>query len=118
MGRVRVIFCLPSSVDRDGFSVSAPKYWPREHLAYITWYSRFHGVPDRITGMYRVEPALDSSGKPRGSIIALSDIRQVCMLTPNRTVWDDSWDTANILEKCQSFYVNNLQSKYSYQTIY
>ncbi|KAJ3968323.1 hypothetical protein EV361DRAFT_777217, partial [Lentinula raphanica] len=73
---------------------------------------------DPATGMYRVEPSISSNGIPHGAIIPLSDIRQSCMLVPGKSSWDRSWNSDNILDECSSFFVNNLQSKYSYQTIY
>ncbi|KIK69409.1 hypothetical protein GYMLUDRAFT_152286, partial [Collybiopsis luxurians FD-317 M1] len=118
VGCLRVIFHLPGTVDHLGFKVSAPNYWPTEPLAYVIWYSHFQGSPDKSTGMYHVEPALDSKGFKQGSIISLSEICQSVMLTPSQASWDPSWNSLNVLDKCQSFFVNNLQSKYAYQTIY
>ena len=86
--------------------------WPIEPLAYVTWYSVFKGLPDKTTGMYRVDPSRSSS------IIPLSSIRQTCMLTPSKHIWEESWTSDTVLDECQSFFVNNLQSKYAYQTIY
>jgi hypothetical protein len=118
VGRLKIIFCLPQTVNRDGFMVSAPQGWPKEPLAYVTWFSRFNTSPDDNTLMYRVGPAFDSKGEAQGSIIPLTNIRQSCMLTPSKAAWDVSWNTANVLDSCPSFFVNNLQSKYTYQTIY
>ncbi|KAJ3765994.1 hypothetical protein FB446DRAFT_654443 [Lentinula raphanica] len=116
--RLRVIFRLPTTVHDSGALVKAPANWPREHLAYVTWYSRFKAFPDTASGMYKVEPAIGSNGVPQGAIIPLSDIRQNCMLVPSKTTWDKHWNSDNILDKCSSFFVNNLQTKYTYQTIY
>ncbi|KAJ3816303.1 hypothetical protein F5880DRAFT_1494435, partial [Lentinula raphanica] len=118
--RLRVIFRLPQMIkDPDsGFPVKAPAHWPKEHLAYVTWYSRFKSSPDKATGMYKVEPSIGSNGVPLGAVIPLSNIRQNCMLVPSKAVWDNHWDSDNILDECSSFFVNNLQSKYTYQTIY
>ena len=118
MGRLKDIFCIPQTIDHDGFIGPAPKEWPTVPLAYVTWFTRFKGSPDEDTDMYRIQPAKDSKGHAQGSIIPLTDIRQSCMLTPSRATWDMTWDTGNILDECDSFFVNNLQSKYSYQTIY
>ncbi|KAJ3747404.1 hypothetical protein DFH05DRAFT_1457774 [Lentinula detonsa] len=97
-------------VDRGGFLVPASSQWPRDPLAYVTWFTRFKTSPDHNTLMYRVEPAKDSKGQAQGSIIPLTDIRQSCMLTPGRTTWDKTWNTESILDKCDSLFVNNLQS--------
>lgn len=118
MARLRIIFCLPKMVNRDGFPESAPVNWPTHPLAYVTWFTRFKSAPDNDTGMYRIEPARDSKAQAQGIIIPLTDIRQSCMLTPSKATWDPAWTKENILDKCDSFLVNNMQSKYSYQTIY
>ena len=118
MARLKVIFRLPQIVDRDGFMGPAPSEWPTEPLAYIAWFTRFKPLPDDSTGMYCVEPAENSKGQPQGSIILLTDIRQGCMLTPSRASWDRTWTSEDILDTCSSFFVNNLQSKFAYQTIY
>ncbi|KAJ3765102.1 hypothetical protein FB446DRAFT_655721, partial [Lentinula raphanica] len=119
VARLRIIFRLPRTVtNRRGFQVKAPSNWPQEPLAYVTWYTRFKPAPDQATGMYRVEPAIASNGMPQGAIIPLSNVRQSCMLVPGRTSWDRNWNSENILDECSSFFVNNLQTKYTYQTIY
>ncbi|KAJ3753700.1 hypothetical protein EV360DRAFT_53021 [Lentinula raphanica] len=118
VGRLRVVFRLPLTLIKNGFQVKVPAHWPQEHLGYVTWFTRFKPSPDPATGMYRVEPSISSNGIPHGAIIPLSDIRQSCMLVPGKSSWDRSWNSDNILDECSSFFVNNLQSKYSYQTIY
>lgn len=105
-------------VNRDGFSELAPIGWPAHPLAYVTWFTRFKPFPDNDTGMYRIEPAKDSKAQAQGMVIPLTDIRQSCMLTPGRTTWDPTWTSNNVLDTCDSFLVNNMQSKYTYQTIY
>jgi hypothetical protein len=57
--------------------------------------------------------------KVQGAIIPLSRIRQSCMLFP---VFPSSvpthWTPDNVLDKADTFYINNWLSKYSYQTIW
>ncbi|KAJ3766940.1 hypothetical protein FB446DRAFT_652974, partial [Lentinula raphanica] len=118
VARLRVIFRLPHSIDRDDFEVNTTSKWPQEPLGYVMWYTRFKPAPDQATGMYRVEPVMASNGMPLGAIIPLSNIRQSCMLVPGKTSWDASWNSENVLDECSSFFVNNLQTKYTYQTIY
>lgn len=118
VGRLKIIFRLPEIVNRDGFMTSAPSNWPRYPLAYVTWFTRFKASPDPHIGMYQVEPAKDSRGQAQSTIISLTDIRQSCMLTPSRATWNKTWKTETVLDECQSFFVNNLQSKYTYYTIY
>jgi len=118
VGRLRIIFCLPQTINHDGFIGPAPSQWPMYPLAYVAWFTRFKASPDSNMGMYHVQPAKNSTGQEQGCILPLANIRQSCMLTPSRATWDHTWTSQNVLEKCDSFFVNNLQSKYSYQTIY
>jgi hypothetical protein len=119
VARLKVIFQLPETVKRYGIEEPAPLDWPTTPLVYVTWFSHFRSRPDPGLGMYHVKPSVASDGTPQGAIIPLSDIRQSCMLVPSsRTDWDPTWTSGNVLDNCQSFFVNNLQSKYTYQTIY
>ncbi|KAF5381819.1 hypothetical protein D9757_008321 [Collybiopsis confluens] len=119
VGRVKVIFQLPQSVMRLGIEEPSPAHWPTTQvLAYVTWFSPFKSQADTSIGMYVVKPSIASNGIPQGDIIPLSDIRQTCMLTPSSPSWDSAWTSENVLDRGKSFFVNNLQSKYTYQTIY
>ncbi|KAF9058791.1 hypothetical protein BDP27DRAFT_1240267, partial [Rhodocollybia butyracea] len=124
VARLRVIFRLPNVVKRLGqrSEEDAPPNWPKAEtpLAYVTWFSQFKSVLDSKNGMYRVQPSVSASnGTPQGEIIPLSDIRQSCMLVPSSSDWEgNGWTSDNILDKCPAFFVNNFQSKYTYQMIY
>jgi len=118
IGRLKIIFRLPTTINRDGIPCPSPSEWPIDPLAYISWFTHFKTSLDKNMGMYHIQPAKDSTGQEQGCIVPLSNVRQGCMLTPSRATWDSTWNPENILDKCDSFFVNNLQSKYSYQTIY
>ena len=52
-------------------------------------------------------------------VIPLANIRQGCMLFPDFTQGvQPDWNSKNVLDLGRTFFVNNWQSKYSYQTIY
>ena len=74
MARLRIIFCLPKMVNRDGFPKPAPVEWPTQPLAYVTWFTCFRPSPDNDTGMYHIEPAKDSKAQAQSMIIPLTDI--------------------------------------------
>lgn len=116
VARLRVIFRLPNVVKRLGqrSEEDAPPNWPKAETPLAK------SVPDSKNGMYHVQPSVSASnGTPQGEIIPLSDIRQSCMLVPSSSDWEgNSWTSNNILDKCPAFFVNNFQSKYTYQTIY
>lgn len=70
--------------------------------------------------MYTVtKPPLRANGMPPGEIIPISMIRQSCQLAP---VFPSSvptdWTTHTVLDRAHRFLLNNLASKYSYQTIW
>jgi hypothetical protein len=119
IGRTRVIFKLPSQLDSGIGLIDSPASWPKDPLAYIEWYKPLRSEPDKTTGMYVV-------GKTTGptkqcSIIKVSAIRQSCMLIPkfdNNVDWKSSWTTENVLDEATSFYLNNWQSSYTYQTLW
>ncbi|OSD02990.1 hypothetical protein PYCCODRAFT_1444739 [Trametes coccinea BRFM310] len=71
--RVRVIFELPSMYDARVLGVTG-------HLAYVEWFTPFHGVDD-ATGMYVVSPSTRQRCR-YASIIPLTDIVRTCQLIP------------------------------------
>ena len=121
-GRLRIIFRLPSRIPdpTTGIACDAPSAWPKYPLAYVEWYTTFTPTANNVDGMYRVSPAKDAHGRQQGSVIPLTDIRQSCMLSPNygNASPPAHWTSSNVLDECQSFLVNNFQSKYAFQTIY
>jgi hypothetical protein len=70
--------------------------------------------------MYIVSKSNDRHGIPTGSIVALSAIRQSCMLIPKFKNADDEkiWTSNNVLDHAGVFLLNNWLNKYSYQTIW
>jgi hypothetical protein len=70
--------------------------------------------------MYVVSKSNDMQGIPAGSIIALSAIRQSCMLIPKFINANNEklWNPNNVLDCAGIFLLNNWLNKYSYQTIW
>ncbi|RDB30888.1 hypothetical protein Hypma_004899 [Hypsizygus marmoreus] len=121
VGRVKVIFCLPSKLDYGLGPMDAPPQWPQGPLAYVEWFSKFKASPGNH-GMYSVKKT-DSPGiLPLVSIVPLTSIRQSCMLIPQYSlrpaVEEQSWTTDTVLDSASSFLVNNWQNMYAFQTIY
>ena len=95
----------------------APSVWPKGPLAYIEWYQTFRHKPDPVTGMFVVNKPASSDF----SIIPVSSIRQCCMLIPrfrDNPNWKKEWHSNSVLDHCSTFYLNNWQSNYSYQTLW
>ncbi|KAH6871284.1 hypothetical protein BKA70DRAFT_1131091, partial [Coprinopsis sp. MPI-PUGE-AT-0042] len=120
VGRVKVIFKLPTIIEQPGVRLAVPDSWPTKHLAYVEWYTRQGTSPNKTNGMYQISNAVDSNGRRSGAIVPLANIRQVCMLTPNFGEGTVSrlWTSDTILDKCHTFWINNWSSKYAYQTLY
>jgi hypothetical protein len=99
----------------------APASWPKVPLVYVEWYSKHHPDADHASsGMYTIKPNVNSEGVTLGAIVPLSEIRQSCMLIPKYkdARAEDGWTSANVLDKCSSFLINNWQHMYAYQTIW
>lgn len=119
MGQIRVIFRLPQVLGASALKQPSPSWWKvEEPLVYVHWFSRFKNRPDPHNQMYIIEKVKDSKGQIPGAIIPLANVRQGCMLSPASKDWSHEWKSHTILDQCKRFFVNNLQSKYSYCTIY
>lgn len=65
--------------------------------------------------MYRIRKPV----KVEGAVVPLHEIRQGCMLFPDyRHGVPQGWRWSNVLDECDTFFVNNWQSKYAYQTLW
>ncbi|KAJ3713054.1 hypothetical protein C8R42DRAFT_593567 [Lentinula raphanica] len=124
IGRVKVLFRLPSQLTLIGTHKStAPSWWPSSVLAYVEWFSPPSQTPveqksHNMTTVHKL-PLID--GIIPWSIIPLSNIRQSCMLIPRydrKSPDSSSWNSSNILDKGNHFLVNNWSSLYTYQTLY
>ncbi|THU99039.1 hypothetical protein K435DRAFT_856009 [Dendrothele bispora CBS 962.96] len=76
VGRVRVIFQLPSELRKHGSRTSFVVPWKQEPLVYVEWYSNFRKSPDGPHGMYLVTKTKDSDGHPQGEVVEMARIRQ------------------------------------------
>lgn len=108
IARVRVIFQLPSLSDPRLQSLQS------KHLAYIEWLSPFQTLAEPHHGLYKVtRPEHQHS-----AVIEVSAIRQSIHLFPYfKGDWRVDWTSANVLEKCDTFFVNSLQNRQTYLTM-
>jgi hypothetical protein len=95
VGQVRVVFSLPANETQT----------PSERLAYIKWFSKFT-FPENNHGMHKLKHSVQDSDRV-ASIIPVSSIRRSAHLFPKfgRVVPED-WTSENVLEKCNTFYLN------------
>ena len=94
-----MIFALPGAVD--------------EHLAYVEWFSMFSGLdPDH--GMQRLTRTFDGEDRV-ASIIPVSWIKRSVHLFPKfGPKVPEHWTSANVLEKCTTFYLNQFSDRHMY----
>ncbi|KAJ3964293.1 hypothetical protein EV361DRAFT_979394 [Lentinula raphanica] len=124
VGRVKVIFRLPSQLTLIGTHKSpSPSWWPASVLAYVEWYSPPSQTPleqksHNMTTVHKL-PLVD--GIIPWSIIPLSNIRQSCMLIPRhdkKNISRATWTSPTVLDSATHFLVNNWSSLYTYKTLY
>ncbi|KAH8108645.1 hypothetical protein DFH11DRAFT_1516581, partial [Phellopilus nigrolimitatus] len=115
VGRVKVIFSLPKV-----FTDAAP-HAPEEHLAFVEWFTRPRAEPDTASKLYEVRKQKEiGTGELTGQIISLTEIRHSVQLVPNfgHSRANQSWKPSNVLDDCESFYINNMGSLHTYQSVY
>jgi hypothetical protein len=113
VAQVRVIFKLRKDASRllFGEDHSVPEY-----LAYVQWFNLSSNTkPDSL--LYQAKRSI-KDGDRLASIVALANIRRSVHLFPNfGQVVAEDWTSENVLEKCQSFYVNPFSDRHAYHTI-
>ncbi|KAH7873925.1 uncharacterized protein C8R40DRAFT_1171844 [Lentinula edodes] len=112
VGRVRVIFSLPS----DKLDTLVPSdIPPPQHLAYIEWFTKFVAHPEPYSGLYRVRRDVGADGLCTASIIALDSIVCSAHLFPQ---WGGSvppdWTSQTILDHASSFLLNIFKDEHAY----
>ena len=112
VAQVRVVFQFPENASNLlGCDI------PRCHFAYVEWFSKIQGAPDRNHQMFKVT-RLFQDGHRLASIIPVSRIRRSVHLFPKfGQVAPRDWTSGTVLERCNTFYVNQLSDRHSYITI-
>ncbi|KAJ3847301.1 hypothetical protein EV368DRAFT_76759 [Lentinula lateritia] len=110
VGRVRVIFSLPPDKLDTLIPSDIP---PPQHLAYVTWFTKFTVNPEPATGLYRVKRDIEASGLCTASIVALDSI--VCSAHPFPQ-WGGSvppeWTSETVLDHTPSFLLNTFKDEH------
>ena len=109
--QVRVVFEIPNKVIQQVFM---PRTTPPRYLAYVEWFSQIplnHGSNHQLHRVSRLAP----NGQRHASIIPVDYILRSVHLFPffgpqaPRT-----WNTFNVLEVCNTFYVNPFSDRDNY----
>ena len=90
---------------------------PPKYLVYIDWFTDFAALPHPFTGLYIVRHSLLENQR-RASVISLDHIHRSVHLIPKfGPRAPQQWDTDNVLEQCDTFYVNSFSDRHVYHTI-
>ena len=114
IARVKVIFALTKSTIRATFTrtTSIPKY-----LAYVEWFSAFSEHTEENHLLYKIQK-ITYQDRPVASIIPLYNIVRSVHLFPEFPVpIPQNWSSTNVLDECETFYVNSFSDRYAFHTI-
>ncbi|KAG1763412.1 hypothetical protein EDD22DRAFT_979391 [Suillus occidentalis] len=115
--RVGQIWAIFSMRERDAQFLFPPTHQPPKHLAYIEWFRPFSSTPDPRHGMYKIT-CLVHSGERVASIIPVSNIvRSIHLIPKFRPVAPCHWTSNNVLEECDTFFVNCYIDRHSFVTL-
>ena len=87
---------------------------PPEHLAYVEWFTPFQPRPEANSHLYKVSRAHRGDAR-MASIIPVGNITQSIHLVPLvGSMMARDWNSATVLERCQSFFVNSFMNTQTY----
>ncbi|KAG1810296.1 uncharacterized protein HD556DRAFT_1428407 [Suillus plorans] len=114
VGQIRVIFLIPQNSITTMFPTTIQ---PPKHLTYVEWFTRFPLTPDSNHGMFKVSCVVQS-GKRVASIIPVANIHQSVHLIPKfGPVAPRQWTSSEVLEQCNTFFINSYINRHMFVTI-
>lgn len=114
VARVKAIFTLPKAAANLFAGSDRPR--PR-YLAYVEWFLKFPARPDPNHGLYKIKASI-RDGDRLASVIPLRTIRRSVYLFPNfGPVAPREWTSANVLDRCTTFYVDVFSDRHAYHTM-
>ncbi|KAI0667134.1 hypothetical protein C8Q78DRAFT_1070858 [Trametes maxima] len=117
--QVRVVFTLPDATLDFMFPALAPHQRPPRHLAHVEWFSKFPALPQRNSRMYKVTRSIEN-GERAASILPVSLMERSIHLIPKwgEAPWPRDWNSENVLDRCNVFYVNPFKDAHTYFNVY
>lgn len=87
-----------------------------QHLAYIEWYSPLPNNPERNHLLYKVSPQREPDGSRTCSVIPVANIRRSVHLLPKFGPFaPQEWTSNNVLDSCNTFFLNDFTDRYMYR---
>ncbi|KAK7060730.1 hypothetical protein VNI00_000462 [Paramarasmius palmivorus] len=117
VAQVRCVFSLPKAALKEWFPSSLIQ--PAKYLAYVDWFTPFKTAPEANHLMYKVSHAFRSDGARAASVVAVDSIvRSVHLIPKFGPVAPQDWNSSNVLEICDTFFVNDFLDRSSYASMY
>ncbi|KAF8494898.1 hypothetical protein F5888DRAFT_1795019 [Russula emetica] len=114
IAQVRTVFEIPRNKIDNVFPSTNAR--PSTHLAYVEWFSPVPAVCEPQHLMFKVSRSIQG-GRRSASIIPVDSIvRSVHLIPQFGSVTPHDWNAYNILDNCQSFYINPFIDLHSYIT--
>ena len=113
VAQVKVIFRTPPQLQALIFTEDKMP----EYLAYVEWFSSFKESPEDNHLFYEIHK-VTFKNKPVASIIPLYNIvRSVHLFPKFPTPLSEEWTSSNVLDNCDTFYVNSFSDRHASHTL-
>ena len=114
VGRIKVIFTIPQQVAAQLFH---REYQPPKYLAYVEWFTSFSRTPHPDHLLYRIK-AVTQQNHRVASIVSLDNVRRSAHLFPDfKQAAPAEWNSLNVLDLCDTFYLNSFSDRYMYHLV-
>ena len=115
VARVRAIFSFPKATIPQIFAEDRP---PPKYMAYVEWYTETTSRQrNKSHGLYKIKSAY--IGQERSvAIVPIDRIRRSVHLFPSfgKDV-PSQWTSSNVLDLCDTFFVNSFSDRHAYHTM-
>ncbi|KAH9829603.1 uncharacterized protein C8Q71DRAFT_718104 [Rhodofomes roseus] len=115
VGQVRTVFSLSKKAHQNVFQdhPDAPS-----HFVYLEWFSRFKPRPEPNHLFYRIQRSRTQDGERFAAIVPLESLHRSAHLIPKfGAAQPPEWTSNNVLELCETFYVNSFTDRHTYITV-